>query len=1038
MRSPLLKLLPATAKIPLPSAQISDLSTFRDKIQHEFVVDSAVAPELFEHTIDFLTDLEIGDSGDILGTPICEALNWKFTRFGYQAKPNLFAAIFRNEDGTVWQAVLSDPRRDKKGGIQKYENPVGNGARAYLPPINEFARKAIAQRYGIAVPSDGSFWAWVEANTELEIIFTEGGKKALSLLSQGYIAISLYGVNGGYRSKDDQGNTVPSYLIPDVLRFAAPGRRIVLAFDQDAKQKTRIKVGKALFKFSTLLERTTSVVNVAIWDGTQGKGVDDLIALTGVKAWETAYAEAVSLKEKQLLDRLDRRLTITPSIRLSTQDLATLQIADLPENGIIAISSPKGTGKTKYIAAQVKNAEKAILATHRVALARHLCHRLALDYRGDLDKVKGGDFISGSSYTFRIGTCIDSLLAIDPEKFAGCDLIIDEVCQVLRHLLTSSTCNKDGKRPAILARFRALLQSARRVIVADADLDNATLHYLERQRQTEPTKDPIFLIRNDYPVQGYPVQFLEAPDRTTICERLIQDIKVLDIGQVLYVTTDSKTTSKTLFQLIEQIYPDKRVLLINSDTSGGENERAFIANPDQVLTQGEYDIILCSPSVATGTSIEAQDIIIKVYGIFMGVSGSDADIAQSLARVRQPVERVVWCAPTGRNFCKVSRSANPLELKGHLFERTSFTTSLIRSSLKTDSLSAIEHIDWTNDPNIQLFAQISAAQNFSMSHLRDALYVRLKHEGNQITLVRSPGSAQFKILLQDSREAIKMADAHAILSADDLSVSEIFTLEQKETTSPDEQRAIAKYHLKEFYCLQALTLQDILNDREGRTRGELLNLEAQLYDGLAIERTSQALERQAVWKQHLCPWDIPGTELRRKVRDYLGLTEFIRRAAQGQEWIKDDLAALAAKARDYAKVIKTHLNLSITEGMSDVQVIHQLLAQMGVKIEFHWTRFHPDHLGRKIRIYSLSRPHWDMCQMILDRREQRRINSELTLDEGSPLAVVEKDPIGDPLAIPEIKRFPAISESLANPGVSIPSCELGPLFWQPEQNLEAG
>jgi hypothetical protein len=1034
MSAPLLKLLPATAKIPLPSAQISNLSTFRDKIQHEFVVDSAIAPELFEHTIDFLTDLEIGDSGDILGTPICEALNWKFTRFGYQAKPNLFAAIFRNEDGTVWQAVLSDPRRDKKGGIQKYENPVGNGARAYLPPINKFARKAIAQRYGIAVPSDGSFWAWVEAHTELEIIFTEGGKKALSLLSQGYIAISLYGVNGGYRSKDDQGNTVPSYLIPDVLRFAAPGRRIVLAFDQDAKQKTRIKVGKALFKFSTLLERIASVVNVAIWDGTQGKGVDDLIALTGVKAWEIAYAEAISLREKQLLDRLDRRLTITPSIRLSTQDLATLQIADLPENGIIAISSPKGTGKTKYIAAQVKDAEKAILATHRVALARHLCHRLALDYRGDLDKVKGGDFISGSSYTFRIGTCIDSLLAINPEKFAGCDLIIDEVCQVLRHLLTSSTCNKDGKRPAILARFRALLQSARRVIVADADLDNPTLNYIQALRD----EDQIFLIRNDHPTDGYPVQFIEAPDRTTICESLLRDIQSQLLGQVLYVTTDSKTLSKTLFELFGKIAPDKRVLLINSDTSGGEDEREFIANPDAVLSRSKYDIILASPSVATGTSIECQNIIWKVYGIFAGVSGTDADIAQSLARVRQPVERVVWCAPTGRNFCKVSRSANPLELKGHLFERTSVSVSLIRSSLKTDSLIAVETIDWASDPNIQLFAKISADQNFSMHNLRDALFVRLKQEGNHVTLVRSHSSPVLKILLQESREAIKMADAHAIFTANELTFAEVFALEQRETISPDEQRAIAKYHLKEFYCLQALTLQDILNDREGRTRGELLNLEAQLYDGLAIERTSQALERQAVWKQHLCPWDIPGTELRRKVRDYLGLTEFIQRAAQGQEWIKDDLAALAAKARDYAKVIKTHLNLSITEGMSDVQVIHQLLAQMGVKIEFHWTRFHPDHLGRKIRIYSLSRPHWDMCQMILDRREQRRINSELALDEGSPLAVGVKDPIGDPLAIPEIKRFPAISESLANPGVSIPSCKLGPLFWQPEQNLEAG
>ncbi|NJM48828.1 MAG: hypothetical protein HC860_23860 [Alkalinema sp. RU_4_3] len=42
--------------------------------------------------------------------------------------------------------------------------------------------------------------------------------------------------------------------------------------------------------------------------------------------------------------------------------------------------------------------------------------------------------------------------------------MIDEVVQVLRHLLTSSTCRKDGKLPALLTRLRQLVQIARRVI----------------------------------------------------------------------------------------------------------------------------------------------------------------------------------------------------------------------------------------------------------------------------------------------------------------------------------------------------------------------------------------------------------------------------------------------------------------------------------------------------------------------------------------------------------------------------------------------
>ncbi|MGB8701884.1 MAG: hypothetical protein WCD18_20915, partial [Thermosynechococcaceae cyanobacterium] len=299
-----------------------------------------------------------------------------------------------------------------------------------------------------------------------------------------------------------------------------------------------------------------------------------------------------------------------------------------------------------------------------------------------------------------------------------------------------------------------------------------------------------------------------------------------------------------------------------------------------------------------------------------------------------------------------------------------------------------------SDPNIRLFAQISAAQNFSMHHLRDALFVRLKHEGNQVFIERAPGSVTMKLLLQESREAIKVADAHAILNAGDLSSTQVSALEQKETTSPEEQRAITKYYLKEFYGLETLTLQDILLDREGRTRGELLNLEAQLYEGLALDRTTNALERQASWRQGLCPWDISGTELRREIRDRLGLTEFIRQAAAGREWTKVELGAIADVIRRFAPTVKTHLNFTINEEMSDVQVVHQLLSQMGIKIEFRWTVNHPDHLGTKIRVYSLNQGHWQTLKAILDRRAIRRASHDPE-SAGSPTGLIVEPQKGD-------------------------------------------
>jgi len=170
-------------------------------------------------------------------------------------------------------------------------------------------------------------------------------------------------------------------------------------------------------------------------------------------------------------------------------------------------------------------------------------------------------------------------------------------------------------------------------------------------------------------------------------------------------------------------------------------------SPDAVLERDDYDVVICSPSVATGVSIEVKGKISRVYGIFTGASSTDADMAQALGRVREPVERVIWCAKSGSNFSKVSRSTNMIELKRHLQDLTSATISLVRSSLREDTSGALVSYDWQSDPHVNLYARISADQNGSMYHLRDALQVRLSYEGHQVTVMEQQSIPIMKLLL---------------------------------------------------------------------------------------------------------------------------------------------------------------------------------------------------------------------------------------------------------------------------------------------------
>ena len=955
-----------------PIQKIDSLEAYTEQIREEFIEKSCIDAELFASAVSVVADLEVLLGGDV-STPIHDALNWGYTRFVHQIREAMFAALLLNEDGSTWQAKLSRPRKDSKGKAQKYEVPLNSGSTAYLPDVPPKFRLKIGERYAIEVPESGSFWLWLEQHPEIPIIWTEGGKKALSLLSEGFVAIALYGVNGGYRKQIDGSRS----LIRDVERFAQPGRSHLLAFDQDEKKEVRRRVSLALFRFGGLLEQAEGKVSLLLWNGAIGKGVDDLIANAGAEAFERVYAEALPFLHWKLQERLSNQLTYAPHIRLSTADLSTLSLSNLPESGIIAIASGKGTGKTKFISSLVSDIEAVLSATHRVALGRNLCSRLGLNWRGDLDKV-GGKFISGSGYTLRVGFCVDSLLSINPETFAGCDLVLDEVCQVVRHLLTSSTCAKDGKRPALLARFRELLSVARRVIVADADLDNATLSYLKELRDyqgvgAENQDRNIFLIKNDYQSEGYPCRFLESPDRTAITAEIFKAVAEASPGQVVFIATDSKGMSKSLASGILKAEPSKKLLVINSETSGGEIERGFMQSPDRSLLEGCFDVVIVSPSMATGVSIEAQGVISKVFGVFTGGSSNDADMSQALGRVREPVERIVWCAKVGSNYSKVSRSPMASEIREHLQASTAATVRLVRSNLREDVAGEFEAYDWRVNPHLDLFCRLSSEQNFSMRHLRDALLVRLKTEGNQVQVEQHESNPAIKLLLSEIRSAQREIDAEELVSAEDLQYADLLALEQKEVMSPEEHKAIAKYYMREFYALETLEMADVLWDNEGRRRGELLALEVQLEEGLAIERTVKALEKQVSWGKGACPWDVSTIELKRALRERLGLTELTQKIITGWQWTTHDLKPYADTARDLAEQVKVALNFSVHEKVTDTQIIHQLLGQMGVKAAFiEFSRSVPGHEGQKLRVYGLDGENWHLVSGVLARRKAKR------------------------------------------------------------------
>jgi Domain of unknown function (DUF3854) len=904
-----------------------------------------------------------------------------------------------------------DPRRDK---TIKYEHPPQIATRAFFLTVPVACQTAIRRRYSTALPpatllppteplspaptsdldaSTSNFWSWVLTQPQIPIILVEGAKKAACLLSLGYAAIALPGIFNGRRvTRDAAGKIWSESLIPDLSLFATGGRCFSFCFDYETKPNTVKNVNLAILRTAKLLEAQDCDVQVISLPGPE-KGVDDFVMAQGPAAFEQILAVARSLPAWQWHQNKQADLTWKPWYTCNTADftaaianllpastaraegdalaiagpsiadpaIATSEYPVLPDSGIVVFSSAKGTGKTKAIAQLVQRDESVLAVGHRIALMRNLCDRLRLDYKDDVDKV-GKHFITRDGYTMRIGLCIDSLLAINPHHFVGGILVIDEFMQVLRHLLTGKTCNQEGKRPSLLARLRDLICAAKLVILADADVDDIGIQYI---RQLKGLDTPTYLIRNDHQPAGFPVQFLATPSDDAIIHAILQDIQA---GKKLFIATDSLSSSAALAKLIQQLEVQSPGLVINSATSGREAERQLITHPNQAVTQ--YGWVLATPSLATGVSIEV-DHFDKVYGLFYGVT-TDADITQALNRVRAPIPRVLWCVQQGKNFSGLLRSENPHQIEQALKRQLNYEATVLRTALGcADTLcSEMFELAWAYNPHVKLFTQLAASSNRAMWTLRHAVQERLRYEGNRLEILDVAAVPALQSAIKQARSAVKTEHHQAVAAATILNPAQLAALAQQETLQPEDQLNLEKSRVAEFLALDDVTAADVAFD--GQYQSGLLQLEVLLLGStLAIKRDVQAIARQAQWGNGILPFDQPCYELKRFVRDRLGLLPFLD---PHRQWSNEDLEPLGHAARQHRQQVKEILGFSIpldSAHASNGWIFRLMCHQLGLKITTHFK----GSRGHQVKYFAIAPDHYQTTLAILQRRHQRRAQS---------------------------------------------------------------
>ncbi len=874
------------------------------------------------------------------------------------------------------------PRWDEQNQkFIKYETPKGSSALPFFAWVPYLYGLKIAQRQGkkelkayqerIGIQNvatiDRDFWPWaIERNWRLTI--TEGVKKSLALIAQGILTVGLRGITQWRVPKT---NGLSDSLKP----FATKGRAWQIALDQDVKPTTRAAVRTQVLKLGRAIEKRSAArvspevasgarpargtVKVLEWSPDLGKGIDDLLVAAGDNSDKVLAEVMGSARTLAAYKRdLETNLRAIDDLQNFTAQPPTIgdrlpNLPALPKDHLMAIDASMGTGKTHRIINDLIGAAKlAERLTVIIAPNNNLCIQFAdlvnfahIHNYGtratDTEALKADLYHRGG-----VVLCLDSLprlLAVCPSILTSSPLvIIDEVSQVLANLATAGTLSK--RQPEGVRAFNALVQSAYAVGIAEhgipqrcIDLIQAAARgkgsgskFLNSISNIDRQELKVITIHHRNPSQAWSVNMYHGHQDSGFMGAFFAEVEQ---GGTHYFATTSKAKAKQLNSLLSCAFPDKNIVLIDSETTeGGAFDRLF-RDPDSWLRENLPDVLICTTTMQSGISIDGgksadESYFSLVWGHFPSLT-PDLHM-QQLSRVRAAVGRNVWIPETIQRTPEES-SVKPWGLLNFWHQHANAQANFHHLSQPTE-LSDFE-------VTLQNFCAESMIQaGLQKSIAFEYLKHRLEQDGHLVNVIACDSDKSIAQEFMKARQQIESAEAEAIahLYIDPEIDTVAWASEELSSTS-----STVATRRKANKILARQRFPNVLfDDYESALslvdRYGALATAAELRAGAENPAAERAMEKAAVVDllsastrgYHL----LPKRGNRAQILADIGILDLIN---YGEEYSRDSeiVQRIAAQAIKYAPAIWQFFSLNISEGQDLIGICHRLLKRLGYTID---------------------------------------------------------------------------------------------------------
>jgi hypothetical protein len=583
-------------------------------------------------------------------------------------------------------------------------------------------------------------------------------------------------------------------LASDITEVLPAGSRVVLSLAEDSREQSKL-----INQLAWSLKKASYLVKIAY----QSEALDQCKSFD---LWRGLQLGTLSQKPDQVITReqlIDGKYLpdIKPPKRCK----------------LLGIKALHGMGKTEQYARIADHRRRdsgvwlpILYATHRIQLSVSGGSRLGLDHASTIAAAGTNPATTGYS------VCLDSMKFSDHagsqsifkvEDWHDAIVVFDEIEQALQHLLFSVTLG--SHRIEIMRNFAQLIRNVAAsdhglILLGDADLSDISIALLQALSGGLLTSANTHIVEAEKPERSARVAHF-YPKIEGIIDGLNAAIMMGD--RVIIHTSAQKEKSKwssiNVEKYLSSKYPNSSIIRIDSQTVNDPDHPAYggVSAINQLVAK--YQIIIASPVIETGVSIDQLEQVSAINSVWYLGSGLQAEqsVRQTLERVRSDVPRHLY-VPTGTGLGQIgngSESPYFVALGEDSKAKASDTLASYKAAAEADHAEDMKAF-------MTAWCDYAAHINAGKKDYRNTIVRSLRAAGYQITEAEALDKAEAEVIASTFNE-IKTGswdakNAAVANSTGCQNQDEAIRLDNRDRLSPAEGYKLRKFKLSERYSIE--------------------------------------------------------------------------------------------------------------------------------------------------------------------------------------------------------------------------------------------